>query len=440
MEHKVEKPLLPPWREGNYSMRILFIADARSPIACNWINYFIQPGYEIVVVSTFPCASSAFPETLIHTAPIGLNVLPRPKALGNVHPKNITTSRRAYLRVLSWGMSKVNRFASEYQYWIGGPVGVKLQGSRVRDIVNRVSPDLVHAMRIPFEGILAAEAVPVGIPLLISVWGNDFTFHANGYPVIGRQTRRAMRRADALHTDCQRDRWLAVDWGFDGQKPAVVLPGAGGIQTDVFHPGEEDTSLREKLDIPESAPVVINPRGFRGYVRNDLFFQAIPLVLKEKPEVIFLCSAMQGSPEAEKWIEELGIGANVRLLPNVPRHEMADLFRMAQISISPSQHDGTPNTLLEAMACGCFPVAGDIESVHEWITDRDNGLLFPLDTPGNLAQALLCALRNNELRFQASDYNHQLIRERVEYKRVMARAEEFYHQVIESVKGDRSDG
>ena len=51
-----------------------------------------------------------------------------------------------------------------------------------------------------------------------------------------RLTRFAMERADGLHTDCYRDQPLAQEWGFDPAKPAVVLPGGGGIQLDLFFP------------------------------------------------------------------------------------------------------------------------------------------------------------------------------------------------------------
>ena len=34
-----------------------------------------------------------------------------------------------------------------------------------------------------------------------------------------------------------------------------------------------------------------------------------------------------------------------------------------------------PEAILEAMALGCFPIAGDIESVREWITPGVNGIL-----------------------------------------------------------------
>ena len=35
-------------------MRILFVVDARSPIAVNWIEYFIQKDYEVHIISTYP--------------------------------------------------------------------------------------------------------------------------------------------------------------------------------------------------------------------------------------------------------------------------------------------------------------------------------------------------------------------------------------------------
>ncbi len=144
-------------------------------------------------------------------------------------------------------------------------------------------------------------------------------------------------------------------WGFARDKTQrPFFRARGGIQTDLFHPGPADRQLVERLRIPVDAPVVLNPRGIRGYVRNDTFFQAIPLVLRRKPNVIFLGLAMHGSPVAEKWVERLHLGHAVRLLPPVSRSEVADLFRLADVAVSPSEHDGTPNTLLEAMACGCI--------------------------------------------------------------------------------------
>ncbi|RPI80635.1 MAG: glycosyltransferase, partial [Chloroflexi bacterium] len=113
------------------------------------------------------------------------------------------------------------------------------------------------------------------------------------------------------------------------------------------------------------------------------------------------------------------------------RNEMADIFRRSQITVSPATHDGTPNTLLEALACGSFPVAGDIESLREWIKPGVNGLLFDPASPKELAESILMALENQKLRDTARQSNIQLIKERAEYTKVMSEAVRFYQKFIE---------
>jgi glycosyltransferase involved in cell wall biosynthesis len=179
-------------------------------------------------------------------------------------------------------------------------------------------------------------------------------------------------------------------------------------------------------------PVVINPRGFRAYVRNDTFFKAIPMVLKEVPDARFLCASMAGEIQAKQWIEELGIEHAIELLAPMPHAQMADVYRRAAVLVSPSVHDGTPNTLLEGMASGCFPVAGDLESIHEWITDGENGLLTDATDPEKLAESIVRALKNKELRNNAAKQNNGIIKERAEYNACMTLAGSFYERLTTS--------
>jgi glycosyltransferase involved in cell wall biosynthesis len=274
-------------------------------------------------------------------------------------------------------------------------------------------------MRIPYEGMLAADAY-TGAPLLVSIWGNDFTLHAPSTSLMSHYTRWTMQVADALHADVHRDVHLAHEWGLDASKPTLVTPGNGGIRTDVFYPNPK----------PVEEPIIINPRGFRAYVRSDSFFKAIPLVLAKHPNAKFICTTMADEPQAEQWIREFNIAHAVELLAPVPHFEMADIFRRAQIVVSPSIHDGTPNSLLEGIACGCFPAAGDLESIREWITPNENGLLFDSNDHQSIADALICAIENKNLRDKAAGLNQSIISARAEYKQNMLKAEKFYGEVI----------
>jgi len=229
-----------------------------------------------------------------------------------------------------------------------------------------------------------------------------------------------MQVADALHADCQRDVRLAREWGLDEKKPDLVAPGNGGIRTGVFYPPA----------IPVEAPIIINPRGFRPYVRNDVFFRAIPLVLEEQPNAKFVFALMASESQALQWVQELGVTHAVELLPPLSHSQMGDVFRRAQIVASPSIHDGTPNSLLEGIACGCFPIAGDLESIREWITPDENGLLFDANHPRSIADAILTAVKNENLRRQAAGLNQNMIAARAEYETNMHRVEKFYSKVV----------
>jgi glycosyltransferase involved in cell wall biosynthesis len=394
-------------------MRVLFVADGRSPIALNWISYFLDRGDEVHLVSTFECAPSE-KFASINIVPVAFSQLKKAK------PTSFDQSSKGDLL---WGSSLVNLRTSLRR--ILSPLSLPGAAKRLEGIIAEIKPDLVHAMRIPFEGILAAQALHMDevTPLIISVWGNDFTLHAKATPWMRSYTRLSLARADGLHTDCKRDLRLASQWGYIDHKPSLVVPGNGGIKTDLFYSSQELSISRRKL--------VINPRGVRSYIRNDTFFAAIPHILDSHPETKFVCPGMIAESEVKKWIEKYDIAKAVELLPNQSRIEMAELFRQAAVAISPSTHDGTPNTLLEAMACGCYPIAGDLDSIREWIEPGVNGnLIDPADRLA-LAVAVSNAFENPALRQKAAEINQGIIAERAEYQSAMIRAQEFYKTVLE---------
>lgn len=385
-------------------MRILFVADGRSPIANNWLRYFVERGDEIYLASTFACRPE-LPFSGMEIVPVAFSRMKAASEAGAT-PKGGM-----------WGASTL-KLRTVIRQWLG-PLTVFRASRQLRRFIEQVKPDLVHAMRIPYEGMLAADAAGFA-PLVVSVWGNDFTLHAPATPLMRHYTQWTLKVADALHADCQRDIRLGKQMGFATTRPTLVTPGNGGIRTDLFFPPKS----------PQTAPLVVNPRGFRAYVRNDTFFAAIPLVLKERPDARFACATMAGVREAVETVQKLGVESAVELLPARPHAQMAELFRAAQVVVSPSTHDGTPNTLLEAMACGCFPVAGDLDSIREWITPGKNGLLVNPGDPQALAQAILRGLKDAALRQQAAQENAVIIAERAEYTRNMARAAAFYEKLL----------
>ena len=385
-------------------MRLLFVADGRSPIALGWIRYFVERGDEVFLASTFAC-SPGLPLSGLEITPVAFS-----------------TSVRA-ARSAGGGGSTGRRWQFALRHLLG-PLTIPRASRRLRAFAERAKPDLVHAMRIPFEAMLAADAYGMA-PLVTSAWGNDFTLHASSTILMRHYTEWTLRVSDALHADCRRDIRLGRTWGFGTDKPTLVVPGGGGVRGEVFFPSAT----------PSANATVINPRGARVYVRNDVFFEAIPRVLARRPDAQFMSVGLEGDKDAARWVEKLGIQKAVTLLPRLSQVELAEHLRRAQVMVSPSVHDGTPNSLLEAMACGCFPIAGDLESIREWITPGKNGLLLDATDPSALADAIVEALEDANLRRRAAGLNQRLIMERAEYTRCMAQVGDFYERVLSAAAG-----
>ncbi|NMB59642.1 MAG: glycosyltransferase [Chloroflexi bacterium] len=393
-------------------MKILLVADGRSPITRGWIGTLRAGGMEVALLSTFPC-SSIEGLTDLAIIPAAFSGMAGSQAGG-------TTAKTKTRRTVS-------RFRNLFmlaRYWLG-PLSLQRSRATFLKQVDTYRPDVVHALRVPFEGMLA-RVTPSEIPFIVSIWGNDLTLHAKGSPFMARETRLTLRRADGLLADAHRDLRLAREWGLKPNAPDLCIPGGGGIDLNAM---EDVVTGNHPLpvDIPADVPVVINPRGFRpGSVRNDTFFQAASLVLREKPETLFLCAGMAGQPEALQWLERLGIEQSFRLLPFMPQEDLWRLFRRASVTVSISQHDGTPNSLLEAMALGCFPVVGDIESTREWITDGENGCLVnPGDVEG-AARAILSGLNDMTLRDKARAINAKIIQQRADRQGLIKSIRDFY--------------
>ena len=404
-------------------MKILLIADGRSPITRSWIASMREDNIEVYLASTYPCAR---PENIA-----GFYLMP--VAFANFSHKNSGPSPAgptAAAQPPTGQKGLVSRFRGLFMRlrYLLGPFTLPYYGFKLNRIANKIRPDAVHALRIPFEGMLGS-LLSHRYPLAVSIWGNDLTLHAKGSRLMGMLTTATLHRADALAADAARDIRLGKLWGFDPDKQTLVIPGNGGISLSDIRLISDDGQAALKW-LPKDHHIIINPRGFRpGSVRNDTFFKSIPLVLSQVPNTLFLCCSMAGQPEALDWIARLKIEKNVVLLPTLKQTDLWPLFGRAEASVSVSQHDGTPNSLLEAMALGCFPIAGDIESVREWITPGENGILIDPGSPEQLANAILCAMGNEPLRRRAAEQNRQLILTRAEKSVVSASLAAFYRQL-----------
>lgn len=379
-------------------------------------------GYRVSLVSSYPC--DALPG-LSHFSvlPVAFSRFSSQKTgnPGNAPGHGVKTRLRELLKK-HFGVFQQLRYRL-------GPMRVKLQAGKLQHLVNTLQPDLIHALRIPFEGMLVSQLDP-GIPRVVSTWGNDLTLHADQSPAMGRLTCACLASVDGIISDTQRDLHLALEWGLRSHVPTLHVPGSGGLNLAQIYGTDPQAFDGSRFHIPETGLWAVNSRGYRpGYVHQNVFFESIPLVLAQVPESCFVCPGL-ASVERQAWIVEKGLEERVFLLPLISQAELWGLNKRCALFISPSSHDGTPNSLIESMAVGCYPIAGDIPTLREWIEDGKNGSLVDPQDAGQLAQAIIAAVRNPQLRAEAANTNRALVSSRADIRVTSPKIKAFYEQLI----------
>ena len=133
-------------------------------------------------------------------------------------------------------------------------------------------------------------------------------------------------------------------------------------------------------------------------------------------------------------VKRYNLQDRVSFLGQVDNQRLPDILRSADVFVSTSLSDGTNISLLEAMACGVFPVVTRIEGNEQWIKDGKNGYLVPLDKPDCLAAKLVEASQNLELRKNAAIENRQIVESNADIRKNMKMYEEEYRNLVSREK------
>jgi glycosyltransferase involved in cell wall biosynthesis len=131
----------------------------------------------------------------------------------------------------------------------------------------------------------------------------------------------------------------------------------------------------------------------------DHMLRAMPAILQAHPATGLLLAG--GGPldaELRQLAAELGIEANVRFLGR--RSDIPDLLRASDLSVLPSEAEGLPLSILEAMAARCCIVATSVGAIPDVLESGRCGVLVPPGDSARLASAVIELLQAPDLRAQ----------------------------------------
>jgi len=353
-------------------MRLLVLASADVIHTRRWVDWMLERGHKVKLATLEPSGEQPGPEEYVLPARFPIQAL---------------------------------------AYFLAAPALARL--------IRKFRPHLVNAHFVPGYGFLAA-LVPSARPLAISIWGSDILLNPAKSPFHRFRARLALRAAGLVTCDAENLSGALQGLGVQSTR---ILEVPMGVDPALFYPAEEDTFLQSQGG---SQPLrIVSTRRLEPVYDIEALLRAA-VILKGRGVDFRIEIAGRGGARGklEKFRNENGLTDRVRFTGELSQPELASLLRCSDVYVSASLSDSTSVSLLEAMACGVFPVVTDIAGNRQWVENRRNGLTFPAGDFYRLAECLAQAGENRDLRLKARETNVELIRRKAFWEDNMRRVEE----------------
>jgi glycosyltransferase involved in cell wall biosynthesis len=162
--------------------------------------------------------------------------------------------------------------------------------------------------------------------------------------------------------------------------PVRVIP--NGVDTEFFHP-------------PAQRPVSDRFRvafvgRFQAQKNLAVLLEQFAQMRDKAPRRVELHLVGDGPLFTELRAQSASLRLNGEITWHgwLPREELRAVLQSCDCFVNPSQYEGMPNAVLEAMACGLPVVASRVPGNEDLVIDGETGLLFDLASPSTLALQL----------------------------------------------------
>jgi len=376
-------------------MRICYLADGRYIHSHRWLHYFSNHGHQTFLFSFAPLTRSNIDAVEKAGA----------KYLGELSPFHLK------------------------RFW-----HTAAQISRLRRLLREEKIEVLHSH---FVGVNAwYGALSRFHPAVITVMGGDILGEDwKPGPDIRERclTPFALRNADLI--TCWSNKLIPVVRRFTRpQVPIEVIH--GGVELERFFPGSRPQYLLERLGLPPAARVILSPRLMKPLYNLDTIAAAAEAVCAAVPETYFVFAVLPtGKDESyearvREILERGGAKDRIRYVGSIPHDEMADYYRLADVTVSIPSSDGTPMSVLESMACETPVLVSQIPNYDtHYIEDQKTVMMADQIDSRAVATALIRLLQDRELAERLAAEAKRRVVATASYESQMAKMNELYEKV-----------
>jgi glycosyltransferase involved in cell wall biosynthesis len=261
-----------------------------------------------------------------------------------------------------------------------------------------------------------------------------------------RGYRNVYNEFDALVTNSSAIKEFLLDIGV--RTRIEYIP--NGVDLNRFHPANSDpewqdaAAIRSQLGIPAHHKIIVTVGAIMPRKGTDKIIKAWHRVLTQFPDTHLLFVGPRSDIhdpklklfglELSELIETSGYSEKVHFTGNIENVE--DYLRASDIFILASDREGTPNSVLEAMASGLPCLVTPYTGISSGIGRANEHYQLIEPNPESIASKLLALLQNANYRSQFGASGQNFVTKHVDQRHTLDRYVELYEELGEMAMHD----
>jgi glycosyltransferase involved in cell wall biosynthesis len=225
-----------------------------------------------------------------------------------------------------------------------------------------------------------------------------------------------------------------------GYREYRVVP--NGVNVERFAPVAANGELRRAIGVEDGDFVIGMVASFKHQKNHEMLFRGaraaldrgVPARVVLVGDELFagLGGTAQYRRQMEQWIDENQLKSRCVFLGN--RLDLERVYPAFDVSVLTSHFEGTPNVVLEAMACGIPVIVTDVSDNRNLVPNGRVGFVVPPNDAVALGEHIVALFENSELRARLGRQAREWVVEEYSTVRLAERTRRIYTEYLERAR------
>ncbi|MCH7818930.1 MAG: glycosyltransferase [Candidatus Marinimicrobia bacterium] len=362
-------------------MKICYLADAASIHTQKWAKHFASKGNEVHIISF------------------------RNADIQNVKVHFFDTHGFISISPIASFLSKAG-----YILWT----------RKIKQLVNKINPDILHAHWATSYGLLAALT---GFhPFILSTWGSDIIISPREYWIMKKFVEYSLKKTDLVTATSEMLASATEKFIYDGRSVHTI---PFGVDVDLYFPATTS---------PRNESICIGlVKSFEEKYGVEYLIRAMKIVVDRgfNSNLVLVGDGSQFDNLVNLG-RSLGISNLIKFIGKVDNSKVASYLQTMDIfvvpSISSSETFGV--AVIEASSCAIPVIASDIGGLSEVVVDGETGYLIPPRNEEAIAEKIIKLIEEPELRQNLGANGRKFVLDNYDWNLCAKKMEEVYESIL----------